>query len=290
MSIFSQRLVAFSRPVRGNSRNGTGGVCRMHFLERAAHIAHSVAEDKSVVSSSFIVIPHAHSHPVSLMSLLNVKFTPFRGLLQNQRLTTALCCGEYANIIRCFWCFTLLMNLHDFVTRVITDCRTLFDCLTKDASVLEDRAAALTVTSLRQRCSAGVGRDPKRSGLIGYRHECSWWTDWQNHLLESSWENALTAGTAQLHEQSAKVLKRKQLTGSPREVRDVCGPNGSWAERLVAVKKQHRSPAQDPSPSTISQLDDTQLLTALSQSTCYFLTGLWRRVHMSYPASTQISQ
>ena len=119
-----------------------------------------------VVSSSFIVIPHAHSHPVSLMSLLNVKFTPFRGLLQNQRLTTALCCGEYANIIRCFWCFILLMNLHDFVTRVITDCRTLFDCLTKDASVPEDRAAALTVTSLRQRCSAGVGRDPKRSGLM----------------------------------------------------------------------------------------------------------------------------
>ena len=33
--------------------------------------------------------------------------------------------------------------------------------------------------------------------------------------------NALTSGTAQLHEESTKVMKRKQLTGSPREVRDV---------------------------------------------------------------------
>ena len=51
-------------------------VHRLHFLERAtahsfswAHTAHSVAQDK-VVSVSFIVIPRAHSHPVSLMSLL----------------------------------------------------------------------------------------------------------------------------------------------------------------------------------------------------------------------------
>ena len=35
------------------------------------------------MSASFIVIPHAHSHPVSLMSLLNVKFTPFPSLLSS---------------------------------------------------------------------------------------------------------------------------------------------------------------------------------------------------------------
>ena len=40
---------------------------------------HSVAHDQ-VVSASCIIIPHAHSHPVSLMSLLNVKFTPFPSL------------------------------------------------------------------------------------------------------------------------------------------------------------------------------------------------------------------
>ena len=33
--------------------------------------------------------------------------------------------------------------------------------------------------------------------------------------------NALTSGTAQLHEESAKVLRRKQLTSSSEEVRDV---------------------------------------------------------------------
>ena len=32
--------------------------------------------------------------------------------------------------------------------RVITDCKSLFDCLAKDASVPEDRGTALTVASL----------------------------------------------------------------------------------------------------------------------------------------------
>ena len=43
--------------------------------------------------------------------------------------------------------------------RVITDCKSLFGCLAKDASVPEDRGTALTVASLRERCSAGVGRE-----------------------------------------------------------------------------------------------------------------------------------
>ena len=50
--------------------------------------------------------------------------------------------------------------------RVITDCKSLFDCLAKDVSVPEDGGTALTVASLREGCSAGVGRDSKRSGLM----------------------------------------------------------------------------------------------------------------------------
>ena len=61
--------------------------------------------------------------------------------------------------------------------RVITDCKSLFDYLAKDASVPENRGTALTVASLREKCSAGVVRDEKRSGLMGCRHECSWQTD-----------------------------------------------------------------------------------------------------------------
>ena len=45
--------------------------------------------------------------------------------------------------------------------RVINDCKSLFDCLAKDASVPEGRGTALIVASLRERCSAGVGRDQK---------------------------------------------------------------------------------------------------------------------------------
>ena len=61
-------------------------------------------------------------------------------------------------------------------TRVITDSKSLFDCLAKDASVLEERGTALTVASLRERCSAGVGRDQKRSGLmwVPTRDEIVW--------------------------------------------------------------------------------------------------------------------
>ena len=40
--------------------------------------------------------------------------------------------------------------------RVFTDRKSLFDFLDKDASVPEDRGTALTVASLRERCSAGV--------------------------------------------------------------------------------------------------------------------------------------
>ena len=36
----------------------------------------------------------------------------------------------------------------------------------KDASVPEGRRTALTVDSLRERCSVGVGRDQKRSGCL----------------------------------------------------------------------------------------------------------------------------
>ena len=50
--------------------------------------------------------------------------------------------------------------------RVITDCKSLFDYLAKDASVPEDRGPSLTMASLRERCSAGVGREQKRSGLM----------------------------------------------------------------------------------------------------------------------------
>ena len=51
--------------------------------------------------------------------------------------------------------------------RVITDCKSLFDCLAKDASVPEVRGTALTMASLRDRCSAGVERDEQRSGQSG---------------------------------------------------------------------------------------------------------------------------
>ena len=102
--------------------------------------------------------------------------------------------------------------------RVITDCKSLFDCLAKDASVPEDRGTALKGASLRERCSAGVGRDQKRSGLM--------WTpkgvQLADGLTKSSagifLRSAMISGTGLLHEESTQVLRRKQTTDSSKEV------------------------------------------------------------------------
>ena len=42
------------------------------------------------MSASFIVIRHAHSHLVSLMSLLNVKFTPFPSLISSSSASSSM--------------------------------------------------------------------------------------------------------------------------------------------------------------------------------------------------------
>ena len=105
--------------------------------------------------------------------------------------------------------------------RVVTDCKSLFDCFAKDASVPEDRGTALTVASLRERCSAGVGRDQKRSGLM--------WLPTRVKLADGLTKLsagvflriALTSGTAQLHEESTNFLRKKQSTSISKEVRDV---------------------------------------------------------------------
>ena len=48
---------------------------------------------------------------------------------------------------------------------LITDCKSLFDCLAKDASVLEERGTALTVASLREKV---FGRSGTRHKTIGF--------------------------------------------------------------------------------------------------------------------------
>ena len=103
----------------------------------------------------------------------------------------------------------------------MTDCKSLFTCLAKDATIPEDRRTDWTVGSLREKCSAGVGRDENRLGLecVPTRMQLT------DGLPKSSagvfLRSALTSGTAQLHEESTKVLWRKQLTSSSKEVRDV---------------------------------------------------------------------
>ena len=65
-----------------------------------------------------------------------------------------------------------------------------------DASVPEDRRTALTVGSLRERCSVGVERDQKRSGLV-WLPTREWLGDGRTKSTTGVFlRNALSSGTA----------------------------------------------------------------------------------------------
>ena len=67
--------------------------------------------------------------------------------------------------------------------RVITDCKCLFDCLAKNVSVPEDRGMALTVASLRERCSPVNFSHPQRGLLSEITSESAQALEAQRHSL-----------------------------------------------------------------------------------------------------------
>ena len=157
--------------------------------------------------------------------------------------------------------------------RVITECTSLFGCVATDASVLEDRGTALTVASLRGRCSAGVGRDEKRSGLrwVPTRVQLA------DGLTKSSagvfLRNAKTSGTAQLQEESTNALKRKQLTSSSKEARDVSLMQKRILSRKIGGNDEYIT--GESRPRSVNESDYLQCPTADSQSIYHFPTDLW---------------
>ena len=90
-----------------------------------------------------------------------------------------------------------------------------------DATVPEDRRTALTVGSLRERFSVGVERDQKRLGLMWVPTRVQLGDGGTKSSAGVFLRHALTSGTVQLHEKSTKVLRRKQLSSSSKDVRDV---------------------------------------------------------------------
>ena len=106
------------------------------------------------------------SHPISFMTwkgkaskrTFGAEASACRDALDKAECTRAMLCEVLieARVLPDEW------TEEHLPIRVITDCKRLFDSLAKDASVPEDRRTALTVASLRERCSAGVGRDTKR--------------------------------------------------------------------------------------------------------------------------------
>ena len=104
--------------------------------------------------------------------------------------------------------------------RVITDCKSLFDRLAKDASVPEEIGTALTVASLREKCSAGVGKDKTRSGLMSMPTRVQLADGLAESCAGVFLRSALTSGTAQLHEESNNILRRKQSTSRSKEIPD----------------------------------------------------------------------
>ena len=109
-----------------------------------------------------------------------------------------------------------------------TDCKSLLNCLAKDASVPEDRGTALTVAPLREKCSAGVGRDSKRLGFTlvpgasavdGRTDEIIGWS-----LLEKCSHIWNRSASRREYESSEAETTHRQSERSPRRLS--C-PNGS---------------------------------------------------------------
>ena len=85
--------------------------------------------------------------PVSSFDMFSLFFSHFLVLyaICSSHIRQGLLCSFCANIVRCLWCFTLLMNLHDIVTEpfnpehIFRDARTVPFCLTTDhISTLQD--------------------------------------------------------------------------------------------------------------------------------------------------------
>ena len=100
-----------------------------------------------------------------------------------------------------------------------------------DASVLEGRGTALTVASLRERCSVGVGRDQKRSGLM--------WMPTRVQLADGRTKssagvflrNALTSGTAC---STRRVRKSRGRNNSANTLKAYMDVNHIKPERWVS--------------------------------------------------------
>ena len=93
-------------------------------------------------------------------------------------------------------------------SRLITDCKSLFDHLKSDGKVPEDRHTAIWVAALRCGVAAGPGIRPSKTPLL--------WTPsrWQladgltKYGLDKAFRLRLTEGRTKLHEESAQSIKR----------------------------------------------------------------------------------
>ena len=90
---------------------------------------------------------------------------------------------------------------------LVTDCRSLYDCIKKESSLPEDRRTALTLASLKQSVSAGVGRNTRKARLMWVPTRSQHADGLTKSGLGGALREFMTQCTVRFHEVSAKVLK-----------------------------------------------------------------------------------
>jgi len=97
----------------------------------------------------------------------------------------------------------------DVPLRMITDCKSLFDHVSKECALADDRHTALYLASLREEVSAGPQRSASKAGMM--------WVPSRHQLADALTKQGLAdlmreimkRGTCWLHELSAQELKRR---------------------------------------------------------------------------------
>ena len=157
-----------------------------------------------------------------------------------------------ANIICCLWCFTLLMNLHDFVTEPSTLCtssatRTLFPFLSDHISTCLMSLCTLQASTVLV-CSEHVVNGKCSICSYPWQRDC-WWNFCDSWSTMSIWTrgNVSVDGSCQ-HSWStmrswwrlSALMECHEVSGGWKDQHLlVCGQRGRWLMR-VRVSRTHR--------------------------------------------------
>ena len=100
-------------------------------------------------------------------------------------------------------------------TKIVVDCKSLFDNMCKEASVPDDRWTAIYIAQLRCAVSAGPGRREDRAEMLRVPSRCQLADGLTKKGLGDRIRSLAMDGVVRLHEVSEQELKRRKAQNAP---------------------------------------------------------------------------